>query len=65
MGVLFAGLEVEVVEVLPLIVEGLLPVVEGLLAVVLTALSANTTTIVTGMHGFVGSNAKRKIDLVT
>ena len=60
MGVLLAGLEVEVVEVPPLIVEWLLPVVEGLLVGVLITLPADTTTIVTGMHGFVGSNAKRK-----
>lgn len=64
MGVLSAGLEVEV-EVPPLIVEELLPVVEGLLVGVLITLPADTTTIVTGMHGFIGSKAKRKIDLVT
>jgi hypothetical protein len=62
--VLSAGLEVEV-EVPPLIVEELLPVVEGLLVGVLITLPADTTTIVTGMHGFIGSKAKRKIDLVT
>ena len=54
-------LEVEVMEVLPLVVE----LVEGLLVGVVTTLPAGTTTIVTGMHGFVGSNAKRKINLVT
>jgi hypothetical protein len=73
-GVLPAELEVEVVEVLLLVVElvegllveGLLVeellverlLVEGLLVGVVTTLPAETTTIVTGIHGFVGSYAK-------
>jgi hypothetical protein len=67
--VLPAELEVEVMEVLLLVVElvegllveGLLVeelLVEGLLVGVVTTLPAETTTIVTGIHGFVGSYAK-------
>ena len=51
---------VEVVEVLPVVVDGLLPDVE---AVVLLRLLAKITTIVTGMHGFAGLNAKYQFKL--
>jgi len=52
-GVLSVELVVDVVKVVPLVVEGLLPVLVGVEMEVLP----DTTTIVTGMHAFVGSNA--------
>lgn len=55
-GLLVEGLLVEELLVERLLVERLL--VEGLLVGVVTTLPAETTTIVTGIHGFVVSYAK-------
>jgi hypothetical protein len=60
--VLIAELEVVVVVVSPTVVVAAL--VEELTVEVLITLPGGTTTIVTGMHGFVGSKAKRKTELV-
>ncbi len=53
-GVLCVELEIEV-EIRSLVIEVPSTVVE---VGVLITLPADTTTIVTGMHGFIGSNAK-------
>ena len=60
--VLIAELEVVVVVVPPTVVVA--APVEVLTVEVLITFPGGTTTIVTGMHGFVGSKAKRKVELV-
>lgn len=60
MAVVIAELEVVVVVVPPTVVVAAL--VEVLTVEVLITLPGGTTTIVTGMHGFVGSKARPKIE---